>query len=223
MSGNDLIESYGLWSNNSYVKNLGVFFDSEIRFDRQVNSVVKTSFFLLRKLSKLKSILSYKDLEIVLHAFISTRLDYCNALYLGMSESLVARLQYVQNAAAGIMTNTKKRDHITPVLISLHWLPVKYRIQYKVLMFVYKALHNQAPEYIKDMLIPYQSQRHLRSSQNMLLTVPRSRLRRSGDRAFSVAAPALWNVLPLSIKVSSSMDLFKKDLKTYLFYQAFGV
>ncbi len=117
-----------------------------------------------------------------------------------------------------ILTNTKKRDHITPVLISLHWLPVKYRIQHKVLMCVYKALHNQAPEYIKDMLTPYQSQRHLRSSQNMLLPVPRSRLRRSGDRAFSVAAPALWNVLPLiSIKVSSSMDIFKKDLKTYLF------
>ncbi len=105
MPGNDLIESYGLLSNNSYVKNLGEFFDSEIRFDRQVNSVVKTSFFL--KLSKLKSILSYKDLEIVLHAFISTRLDYCNALYLGISESLVARLQYVQNAAARILTNTK--------------------------------------------------------------------------------------------------------------------
>ncbi len=154
MPGNDLIESYGLLSNNSYVKNLGVFFDSEICFDRQVNSVVKTSFFLLRKLSKLKYILSYKDLEIVLHAFISTRLDYCNTLYLGISESLVACLQYVQNAAARILTNTKKRDHITPLLISLHWLPVKYRIQYKVLMFVYKALHNQAPEYIKDMLIP---------------------------------------------------------------------
>ncbi len=98
MPGNDLIESYGPLSNNSYVKNLGVFFYSEIRFDRQVNSVVKTYFFQLKKLSKLKSILSYKDLETVLHAFISTRLDYCNAHYLGISEPLVARLQYVQNA-----------------------------------------------------------------------------------------------------------------------------
>ncbi len=80
-------------SNNSYVKNFGVFFYSEIRFDRQVNRVVKTSFFQLRKLSKMKSILLNKDLETVLHAFISTRLDYCNALYLGISESLVACLQ----------------------------------------------------------------------------------------------------------------------------------
>ncbi len=112
MPGNDLIESYGPLSNNSYVKNLRVFFYSEICFDRQVNSVVNTSLFQLRKLSKLKSILSYKDLETVLHAFISTGLDYCNALYLGISESLVARLKYVQNAAAIILTNTKKRDHI---------------------------------------------------------------------------------------------------------------
>ncbi len=97
MPGNDLIESYGPLSNNSYVKNLLNFY-SEIRFDRQVNSVVKTYFFQLRKLSKLKSILSNKDLETVLHAFISTRLDYCNAHYLGISESLVAHLQYVQNA-----------------------------------------------------------------------------------------------------------------------------
>ncbi len=81
-----------------------------------------------------------------------------------------------------------------------------------LLMFVYKALHNQAPEYIKDMLIPYQSKRHLR-----LLKIC------CGDRAFSVVAPALWNVLLLSIKSASSMDIFKKDLKTYLFYQAFGV
>jgi len=177
----------------------------------------------MRKLSKLKPILSYKDLEIVLHAFVLTRLDYCNALYLGISDSLVGRLQRVQNAAARFLTNTKKRDHITPVLISLHWLPVKYRIQYKVLFFVFKALHDLAPEYIKDMLSLRQSQRHLRSSQKMLLTVPRSRLRRSGDRAFSVAAPALWNVLPLSLKSSSSTDIFKKDLKTYLFHQAFGI
>ncbi len=135
MPGNDLIESYGLLSNNSYVKNLGVFFDSEIRFDRQVNSVVKTSFFSVKEINCLNwniSLYENKDLEIVLHAFISTRLDYCNALYLGISESLVARLQYVQNAAARILTNTKKRDNITPVLISLHWLPVKYRIQYGV-------------------------------------------------------------------------------------------
>ncbi len=79
---------------------------------------MKTSFFLLRKWSKLKSILSYKDLEIVLHAFISTWLDYCNALYLGINESLVARLQYVQNAAARILTNTKNACIDIPSLVT---------------------------------------------------------------------------------------------------------
>ncbi len=141
--------------------------------------------------------------------FICTRLDYCNALYLGIRESLVACFQCPERCCKNLQT-PKKRVHMMPVLISLHWLTVKYRIQYKVLMFIYKALHNQAPEYIKDMLIPYQSQRHLRSSQNMLLTVPWSRLRSNGDRAFSVAAPALWHVLPLSIKSAASMDIFFK-------------
>ncbi|XP_057207511.1 schwannomin-interacting protein 1 isoform X2 [Triplophysa rosa] len=98
------------------------------------------------------------------------------------------------------LTNTKKWEHITPVLVSLHWLPVTYRIQYKVLMLVYKALNGQAPEYIEDMLTPYRTQCPLRSSNSMLLTVPRSRLRRSGDRAFSVKDPALWNALPISLK-----------------------
>ncbi len=147
-----------------------------------------------------------------MHAFICTRLDYCNALYLGIRESLVACFQCPERCCKNLQT-PKKRVHMMPVLISLHWLPVKYRIQYKVLMFIYKALHNQAPEYIKDMLIPYQSQRHLRSSQNMLLTVPWSRLRSNGDRAFSVAAPALWHVLPLSIKSAASMDIFLNGLE----------
>lgn len=91
---------------NGYVRNLGVIFDKELCFDRQVNAVVKSSFYQLRKLSKLKSILSRKDLESVVHAFISTRLDYCNALYLGLNAPLIACLQYVQNAAARLLTGT---------------------------------------------------------------------------------------------------------------------
>lgn len=82
----------------------------------------------------MKSFLSVPDLETVIHAFISTRLDYCNALYVGISQSLISRLQLVQNAAARLLTGIKKREHITPVLKRLHWLPVKYRIQYKVLL-----------------------------------------------------------------------------------------
>lgn len=96
---------------------------------KQISSVVKTSFYQLRIISKLKSVLSYNDLEKVIHAFITSRLDYCS--YLGLPLKLVARLQMVQNAAARLLTNTKKYEHITPVLASLHWLPVQSRIQFK--------------------------------------------------------------------------------------------
>lgn len=81
-----------------------------------------------------------------------SRLDYCNVLYLGVSQSLLSRLQLVQNAAARLLTGTKKREHISPVLVSLHWLPVKYHIQFKALLFVSKGLHGLAPPYISDLL-----------------------------------------------------------------------
>ncbi len=94
-------------------------------------------------LGKLKSLLSFGDLETVIHAFISTRLDYCNALYAGVNQFSLSRLQLVQNAAACFLMG-KKREHITPILVHLHWLPVKFRIEYKVLTFVFKALHGSS-------------------------------------------------------------------------------
>ncbi len=115
-----------------YVKNLGVVFDEHLKFDRQINSVVKSSFFQLRLLSKAKSFLSFKNLEKVIHAFITSKLDYCNSLYTGISQTALSRLQLVQNAAARLLTRSHKRDHITPVLQSFHWLPVRYRVDLKI-------------------------------------------------------------------------------------------
>ncbi len=116
----------------------------------------------------------------------------------------------------------KKREHITPILVHLHWLPVKFRIEYKVLTFVFKACHGLAPVYISDFICAYSPRRSLRSSSENLLTVPLSRLKSKGDRAFSVLAPKLWNSLPQSVRLSSSLSGFKSSLKTYLFSQAYS-
>ncbi len=159
----------------SKIRNLGVIFDSPLMFDHQIKCVVKCCFFQLRTIAKMKSFLSVADLEIVIHAVISSRLDYCNALYLGLSQSLISKLQLVQNAAARLLTRTKKREHITPVLEKLHWLLVKYRIQYKVLLYVFKAVHDMAPEYITD-LIHMNSGRPQRSFNCLLLSVPKTHL-----------------------------------------------
>ncbi len=92
-------------------------------------------FFQLRLLSKIKSFLSLKTLEIAIHALITTRLDCnCNSLYLGISKSSVARLQLVQNTAARFLKGKRKFDHVTPILKSLHWLPVHYRIEFKIFL-----------------------------------------------------------------------------------------
>lgn len=128
---------------NSRQKNLEVKFDSGLKSDKQMNRVVKWSLVQLRIVSKLRSVLSSSDLERVIHAFVSSRLDYCSSLYFGIAHCCLSPLHLVQNAAAGDLT--KKREHITPVLASLHWLPVSYGANFNILMFVYKVLQWPRP------------------------------------------------------------------------------
>ncbi|KAI2648195.1 putative RNA-directed DNA polymerase from transposon BS [Labeo rohita] len=204
----------------SCVKNLGVLFDSALKFDRQINLVVKSCFYQLRALAKVKTFLSFKHFETAIHAFISFRLDYCNSLYLGINSSSISRLQMVQNAAARLLTGVRKHEHITSVLRSLHWLPVRFRIDFKVLMLVFKCLNGLAPSYLSD-LCEYHPERTLRSANQSLLTVPKSKLKSRGDRAFAIAAPKLWNKLPIHIKTAPTLHIFKSKLKTYLFNIAY--
>ncbi len=106
--------------------------------------MVKSSFFHLRNLAKMKLCLTFKSL----HALISLRLDYCNSLYKGINQASIQRLQKVQNAAARLLLNIKKRERITLSLVSLHWLPVQYRIDFKLLLLVHTSLHGLAPTYL---------------------------------------------------------------------------
>lgn len=128
--------------------NLGVKLDSGLKLDSQISSVVKSSFYHLRQLAKTKPFVSRQDFEILIHAFITTRIDYCNTLYAGLSQISLTRLQLVQNAAARLLTGTKKHEHITPTLASLHWLPVRFWINFKIALFTFKCLHGSAPKYL---------------------------------------------------------------------------
>ena len=118
-------------------------------------------------------------------------------------------LQMVQNAAARLLTRSSRTTHITPILSSLHWLPIRFRIHFKVLVFTYRALHGQAPEYISDLIHPYIASRSLRSSDQDLLAVSCSQLKTKGDHAFEVVAPTLWNSLPSDIRSAVSVEAFK--------------
>ncbi len=185
--------------------------------------MVKASFFQLCLLAKVKPFLNCTDLEKATHAFISSRLDYCNGLYVGVSQSSLNHLQLVQNAAARLLTNTRKREHITPILYLLHWLPVSFRVDFKMILFVFKALNGIAPLYVTEMLAFRQPNRVLRSTNQLLLEVLRSRYKHWGDQAFSVAGPRLWNKVPPDMRTITDLGLFKAKLKTYLFRLAFNI
>ena len=118
---------------------------------------------------------------------------------------------------------TKMREHITPVLMHLHWLPVKFCIDYKILLFTYKGLNGLAPNYISDMIKPVVHSRTLRSCSKVVLHVPKTKSVTYGERGFSHASPTLWNKLPENLQKSDSVDIFKGKLKTYLFKKAFNV
>lgn len=184
-------------------KNLGVWFNSDLSFEWHTTKLVQSCFYHLRNIAKIRSILSFKDTEILLHAFISSRLDYCNSLFTCLSQRDLNRLQLVQNSAARLLTKTRKHEHITPILSSLHWLPVCFRIDFKILLTTFIALQGLAPPYILDLLTPYEPMRPLRSSGKGLLNVPVTRLRKKGDRAFSARAPRLWNSLPRKLDLLS--------------------
>jgi hypothetical protein len=156
-----------------------------------------------------------------LNLFISSKLDYGNALLSGIQDQLLQKLQRVQNSAARIVTKTSRYSHIKPILKMLHWLPIKQRIDFKVLLLAFKAQIGQAPNYISEMLKPYKPSKSLRSADKLLLCELKINLQSYGNRSFSSVAPRLWNDLPMDIKQCKTVDSFKQKLKCHLFKIAY--
>ncbi|XP_071350987.1 uncharacterized protein [Trachinotus anak] len=209
-------------ASSATVRNLGVIFDQDLSFTSHIKQVSRTAFFHLRNIAKIRPILCLKDAEKLVHAFVTSRLDYCNSLLSGCPKNSVKSLQLIQNAAARVLTGTRKRDHISPMLASLHWLPVKSRIEFKILLLTYKAINGQAPSYLGELIVPYFPNRILRSLNAGQLVVPRVSKSRMGGRAFSYQAPLLWNQLPVWVREADTLSTFKIRLKTVLFSKAYS-
>lgn len=127
-----------------------------------------------------------------------------------VSQVLLNRLQLVLNASARLLTGIRKKQYVTPILASLHWLPLQFRIDFKLLIFEYKALHNLASPYLVHLLHIHKPPRSLRSANQMILDIPRTVLKLSGNRAFAVEAPKRWNNLPLHLRQAPSLGYFKR-------------
>jgi hypothetical protein len=195
------------------VKYLGVQLDSTLSLNHHINSVCSQCYFNLRKISSIRRFISQQDCEKLVHAVISSRLDYCNFMFFGLPKFLLQKLQRIQNSAVRLILEKSKRDSISECYNILHWLKIEERSVFKLLMTVYKCLHCEgAPTLLCNLLIPATTSRN--SSHMLQITFNKTSL---GRRAFSYTAPRLWNSLPSSIRSSPSLPVFKSKLKTFLF------
>jgi hypothetical protein len=200
------------------VRNLGVLLDCTLSFEHHISNVCRGLYLQLRRLGQIRPYMSMESAKTLTVALILSRMDYCNAILAGLPEDKIARLQRIQNSAARLVMCRSKRFSATALLRSLHWLPVKARIEYKIASLCHQCLNNnKMPSYLSELISPYVPQRVLRSADSSLLTVPRLSLQTCGMRAFSSFGPKVWNSLPLKLRQTACYDTFKKNLKTYYF------
>ena len=154
----------------------------------------------------------------LIHAFVTSRLDNLNSLLVELPDYVLNKLQLVQNNAARLVAREKKSSHVTPLLKQLHWPPIEYRIIYKIVLIVYKCLHEMGPVYLTSLLTCYHpgTSMCLRSDKEELLDNKRT-AKEYRDRAFAKSGPELWNALPLNIRNSSNVTVFKSSIKTHYY------
>ena len=167
--------------------------------------------------SGIRNIISNDACAQLIHSLVTVRLDYCNSILYGLSVSFTEN----SNTAARILARVPRFSHISVTLFDLHWLPIRYRITLKICILTYRAYHRTAPPYLYDLIVPYVNTRSLRSNDKCLIKPCKPRLRSYGERCFKYAGPPEWNKLPIYIRKSSSLFIFKTQLKTYLFMLAY--
>jgi len=160
-----------------------------------ISKVCGAAFYHLHNIGRIRKFLSPDDTKFLVHAFITSRIDYCNSLLYGLPGCQLNKMQRVLNAAARLVCKAPRYLHVTPFLRELHWLPIRQRVYFKIILFGFKAIHGIAPPYISELIsIKAQSAYSLRSANGILLSPSIIKTRKTlGDRPFQVAAPQLWN------------------------------
>jgi len=191
-------------------RDLGVTLDQCLTMSTHVSSLCKSASFVLKRIGNIRQYLDQPSTEKLVHAFMSSKLDYCNSLLYGLPDKGISKIQRVQNSATRLVTKARRADHIMPILCKLHWLPVRKRFIFKILLFTYKILNSLAPCNLAELINLHQPTRCLRSNNDHLrLHIPVFRTKTYGGCAFSFCAPALWNSLPLDFRSAPSVDMFK--------------
>ena len=161
----------------SIVRNLGSFFDEHLSMDHHVSQVIKSSYHQLRRIRYIRKYLTADTTERLVHAFVTSKLDINNGLLYDLPGYRIKSLQHVQNAAVRLITGKGRFDHIPPACQSLHWLPVRRRVIFKICLLVYKCLNRLAPRYLIDCLSELENPRELHSSGSTQLRAPKARVK----------------------------------------------
>ena len=203
------------------LKYLGVWLDSSLTMKKHIDAKIKTAAGNIRRIGNIRHFIDLDTAKLLASSLVLSHLDYANSILCGLPSSTIARLQRVQNWAAKMVLRRGKYDSSTDALKTLHWLPIAYRIDYKVLCLVFRCLEGTAPKYLADMLQKHVPARSTRSQSEKRLCVPFTKNKTFAGRAFNVYGPRLWNDLSINTRQLKSYDAFKSSLKTLLFKKAF--
>ena len=200
------------------VKNVGVWLDKNLEMDKHINHITSHCYKILRDIGRIRRCLQQCHLERLVHAVISSRLDYCNYLFMDLSRENIFKLQKVQNAAARMVLGRRRRDSAKQALKQLHWLNIDARVTFKVLLLVHKCLYGLCPQ---DLGLLYRGFNG-RPDDLLLLQTPNF-TSSYGKRIFAYHGSRLWNALPVNIRAENDIEKFKKYIKTMLFegYEVF--
>ena len=180
------------WSipRSGIIKLLGTLLDSNLNFKQHIISKCKTSMINIQRIKHIRKYLTQSACETLVHSLVMSHLDYTNLLMFGFPSCDINHLQHVQNVAGKMVLKCCKYDSTTNTLIQLHWLPVSFRIKFKILTLVYSCFNNAAPKYLQEMLVPYKTWEGLQSNNaRRLLKIPRTSKHTFADRSFSVCGP----------------------------------
>ncbi len=203
---------------STLVRNIGVVFDDQLTFKEHIAKIAEVLQVCSTQHQKsFRPFLTEHATQLLVQALVISRLHYCSALLAGLPSNTITHLRIIQNAAARLVFNEPKRAHVTPLFISLHWLPIAAHIKFKTLMLAYRKNTGSAPTYFHSILLIYITSRSLRSASERRLVVPSQRGSKSLSRTFSFTIPGWWNDLPTPIRNAGSLSIFKQQLKTHLF------
>ena len=193
--------------------------DQTLSVKQHISSLCRTTFLALRRIVSIRPFLSNSSTEKLVASMITSRLDYCSATFAGVANEQIACIQKIQNATRLILKKLK-HDHVTPLSKELHWLTVKYHIQYKLATLAFRHFDSTLSPYLSS-LCTYQPSCCLHSPTKRLLKIPKTNLKTFSERSFGYITLTVWNLLPADLRASPCLPTFKANLKTYLFRQAF--